>query len=213
MTTTASVLLEKVLEFLSLTPHAHEWNEQSLINNPPRLIRLQQIKTLFKALNIAPVQSHEEYSVCYHNSTEFKLKTRPVNQIQFFLDGRFISNKELSAYKMVTPTIIQYSRFKKEPINISDVIELFKLLISYRTSVYNLFNQNSGFLLASGNGFFAANHLIKESNNQLSNQIKTIDDLLVHIIDPAQRNFSAQELVDKFGFSLENLDDIDIEYL
>lgn len=42
-------LLDKVLEFIEMTPNSNEWNLQSLKSNLPRQIRFRQIEALLNA--------------------------------------------------------------------------------------------------------------------------------------------------------------------
>jgi hypothetical protein len=60
-------LLDKILEFVTMTPNEREWNYKSLNSNQPRQIRLKQINSLLKAFSLTSDKNiFEKASNCFN---------------------------------------------------------------------------------------------------------------------------------------------------
>lgn len=212
MNWTAADLLEKILEFNAMTPNQNEWSEKILNYNKPRLIRFQRIKALLLAFDVVQINSQKKNSLINifsrHNSL---IQDLTKSGILSFMSGEFIKTRDFSKYSNLISIIEQNSFSENKPIDIFDLERFYSHLIQYRISVYNVLSHNSGVLEASNKGFFAAINITGEANNNIKDQINIVDSLLVQIIDPESKELSEQELIDKYDFPKEDINEIDFE--
>jgi len=204
---TAIDLIEKIFEFEAMTPNQDEWVEQMLINNKPRLVRLQQLKSLLFAFGIIQFDSQK---VNFISKPNHQIQDLTKVGILSILNGDFIKTRELTSYEKPILYIEQNS-FTKEPVDIYELKSFYCNLMRYRIYIYNVFKWNSSVLEATSVGFHAAHILAKEINNKIGKDIKGVDDFIIQIISPQKKEFSEQELIDNYNFPKDDLLDIDIE--
>jgi len=210
MKLTAIDLIEKILEFKAMTPNQDEWVEHMLINNKPRLVRLQQLKSLLFAFGIIQLDSQKKNSfVNSISKPNYQIQDLTKVGILSVLNGDFIKKRELSSYEKPISYIEQNS-FKKEPVDIYQLESFYYFLMQYRINIYSVFKWKSNVLEASV-GFHAVNILTKEINNKISENIKVVDNFLIQIISHQEKEFSEQELIDNYNFPKDDLLEIDIE--
>ena len=94
-------LLNKVLEFIEMTPNSKEWVLTALLKNPPRYIRLQQIESLTKAFLSNDKKQGLSGKSNIHFDNECKLS------VQSFLCGDFIKKWVIKDYKCMIQLIEQ----------------------------------------------------------------------------------------------------------
>lgn len=212
MNWTAADLLEKILEFDAMTPNQNEWSEKTLNTNKPRLIRFQRIKALLIAFDIVQINSQNKNSTINF----FTQQNSPIQDLTkigvlSFMSGEFIKTRDFSKYISLISIIEQNSLSMKAPVEILDLERFYSYLMQYRISVYEVLSYNRRVLEASNKGFIAAIKFTGEVNNKIKEQIKMVDNLLVQFIDPERKILSEQELIDKYDFPKDDLDEIDFE--
>ena len=84
-------LIDKILEFVAMTPNESEWNYKSLSGNKPRLIRLKRINSLLKAFSLTTNKNIFEKASNYINPD---VKA----DIKSILSGDFIKNRNIEEY-------------------------------------------------------------------------------------------------------------------
>ena len=124
---TARDLLHLYLDLRGMVPDLQEWSEDSLSSNPPRLVRLKQLKALFRAFEIP------------WNPSDFR-------------EGSFIEPedprhvpllKRVASEVSEAPTLTLGSLGNQLP-------RLFSILLDYREDVDRALSFSDGFIEASG---------------------------------------------------------------
>lgn len=186
---TARTLLLRFLELEGLTPKLSDWNERTLAFNLPRLVRLQQLQALFRAFQIPwnpPAFTRGEFI-----QPESRKYDVPFSQL---------------AEKMPEGRSGPFAAERRQLPN------FFAILFDYRRRVNRLLMYGSGVLAASGLNMLAYRRAL-DLNDVIGQNIGIIDDLLVALISPDGATFSVDQLVRDYGYSEEDLDDLDIKYL
>lgn len=196
---TAQLLIEKILDFISLVPDHNDWKIEKLKNNPPRLIRFKQIEVLLQIF--APE---------IYNQNDIKLS------IESTINGQFLLHRPEHIYtelfdEMET-TIRRYKpKLKKsEPWQNRLLQDNFDHLMRYMIELNRISNYNSGVLVLSYPHFYA--YLLSE---ETSTNIDTqkITSFLGTAIDPQQRLFNSSTLIKDFNYPSEDLTEIDLEWM
>ena len=187
----AKELLCGFLELRSLAPDMTKWTEAGFADNPPRLYRLQRLKSLFKAFKIAW-------------------------DTQSFINGGFINHKN-AKYKLLwqeldsaLPSIPAGYPFHKSTAD--ELPNCFEILLSYRERVESVLVFSDGTLAASGL-FKYAHRKIKSINRGIAKIIASIDDLLSSFISPEGRTFTIDKLVKDYGYPDVDLNTIDMDFM
>jgi len=179
-------LLYAFIELRAYTPDFDKWNASSLRSNPPRLIRLQRLQALFRAL---------------------KINWNPSG----FIKGEFI-NENLEMYKNFNRDIFEglMSFTETSPtLSYEDLPWIFENLYKYRIKVEQALSIHNG-LLCIGEllSYFAIEHL----NTSIKLVIEPLDELLILLINPSVFICTEEQLVYNFGFPLDDLNQIDIDH-
>jgi hypothetical protein len=154
-------LLHRFLDLRSLTPHLGDWSEERLAGNPPRLVRLRRLMTLFRTFGIDwdPAQ---------------------------FTEGKFIDPKSPRYARLLEHLAAQKaaSMARRGLRSLSyDLPECFSILLRYREHVETALAFSRGVLEASG--LYAYAHAkVEELNRVIRNNVAIIDDILVALICP-----------------------------
>ncbi|HOZ14252.1 MAG TPA: hypothetical protein PK784_05650 [Tenuifilaceae bacterium] len=200
---TAIDLLEKVLEFTTMTPNPNSWNFDSLKSNPPRLIRFQQIDSLMKAF------------FTYENSHSGTSKL----SIESFLEGDFILERDLSDYEETIQFIKDFLKEETHDISETSRIDLDELefiysrLLSFKKQLLKITNFNSDVVEASSISARFSYLLTGSISKSISEKPTKLDEILELLINPNGLSFTLEELISKYDFPTEDLIDIDIEYM
>jgi hypothetical protein len=196
---TAHVLLNKVFEFTAMTPDESEWSLELQKDNPPRLIRLQQIEAL---LNI--------YLRELKNNITLK------DKINYLLKGSFIQQRNIMSYQdCVTEmdNLIVQSGYKAPKVKDWDLYHLqenYLEVISYKKQLYQLLNTNDGVMEMSYHHSYSV--LLKDTINATINT-KPIDEFLALVIDPKKSAFRKNELIRQFDYPVEDVYEVDIDWM
>ncbi len=190
--TTAYRLLDRFLE-LNRRLDMKYWSEKEISENPPLLYRLQQLMALFKAI---------------------EMDWNP----EAFIEGAFFNpnNPEYQQIyqEMLTNSPKDFQGYMGRRIRESDIHGLpycFKSFLKYRIAIDEILSFSSGVYAASGLFLYA--HLkVRDINAIIKDNISTIDEILVKLIDPQLRKISDRTLIKRYGYPNVNLADIDFEY-
>jgi hypothetical protein len=173
-------IINKLTEFISLTPNPDDWFLDKLKSNPPRSILLQQIFALMNAFEIEQ------------------------NQLQMFIAGDFPKESKLEDYPKLYCFVKEYMKDSNEllftKLQHYMISEMFSQLFAYKRQLQELLNFNSGYIHASGLIRFAI-----QLTNATSHSINTndLDNVLESIINPRALSFTEEELITKYQFPSE----------
>lgn len=210
---TAHLLLQKVLEFMVMTPDDVNWYYDNLRHNKPREVRYRQIEALMKAFlldddgqDLAKI-IYSPYAGEHHSI------------IRSFLGGNFIRVRDVQLYAKEWQYIMEYAtertgkRLKEHELSNQLVAYQFYDLMGYRRKLYEVMAFPSVRRIAAEVASFQYNILITETiNKNLEGKDKELDEALCRLIDPKQRSYSMDELVTRFNYPTENLSEIDSEF-
>lgn len=192
-------LLEKVLEFKAMTPDKEHWNEQTLRNNPPRLIRFRQIQSLAQAFLIKGLDGQ--------------------HTIQSILTGDFIKDRTVTDYAEVFALIEEVVREKEgETSKYSSTSTTllgmpYQQLINYKQHLLEILEFNSGWLEAGSIHARFSIYLTDSITKNLAGKYDQLDKALELFINPGKLSFTRAELIAQYNFPFDNLHDIDMEYM
>ena len=198
---TAIDLLDKVLEFTSMSPDSRSWNLDALQSNPPRLIRFLQIDSLLKAF--------------------FFLGNNPSGisriSLESFLEGDFILDSDLSDYEETIQFIKNFMREETHDTSETSRIDLDELefiysrLLSFKKQLRKITNFNSDVVEASSISARFSYLLTSSVSKSIAEKPTKLDKTLEILINPKGLTFSAEELISKYHYPTEDLIDIDID--
>jgi len=184
----ASQLFCLFKELLFLIPDFEEWNYNCLKSIPPRLIRLQRLQALFRALRI---------------------NWNPAG----FPKGEFITNN-LEMYKdydsKIFDDLITFSG-SKPAFSYEYFPIIFEKLFEYRIKVEKPLIFNKG-LLAIGDSTTYSYFAISNLNISIKQVIAPLDKLLILLIDPVGYEYEEEELIKYFDYPTDDLKQIDVDW-
>lgn len=201
-------LLDKILEFVAMTPNEKEWNYKSLSNNKPRQIRLQQINSLLKAFSLTSDKTLFEKTTNYLNpDLRFDIKS--------ILNGDFIKNKDIEDFGDLIKFAKQFLHEKNhsydQPIRMHELSFIYPKMVDYKIKLSEIISFNSGWIEASST--FSIFHILLTNSisSNLNNKFQNLDNVIELFINPNRQTFSEKELIDKFGFPKEDLHQVDMD--
>ena len=191
-------LIDKILEFISMTPNSVDWNFEKLNNFPSKLIRLKQINVL---LNIFIPE----------NIYLDDLKTN----IENVVNGTFIKSRNIKLYetvfKQMDNEIITKLEYRPEKIrewSNYDLLRNYSEIIRYKQILNELLDFNNGILEISYPYFYS---VIMTTDTSKKLNSKNIDNFLNLVIDPSNRIFSKTKLTKEYNYPKKDVYDIDFE--
>jgi hypothetical protein len=202
-------LLEKILEFVEMTPNPNDWNLAKLSSNPPRKIRFRQIESLITAF----FRSDENQNIFYKILSSFDNKKN--TNIQSILSGEFIKLKTIDNYKTTIEFIknqINNLNTEKE-ITVEELVFIYSRLTEYKKKLRALVTFNSNWLMVGSIPASFTIHITDSISNNLTNKYKDLDKALELIINPNELIFTKEQLIRRFNYPIDNLVDVDYEYM
>lgn len=195
----ATDLVEKLLEFTSMTPDSKQWKVSALKSNPPRLFRFKQIKSMIVAF------------------TEDEINKKKNKCIQSFMKGDFINNRKVKDYSKLLQLIKEANNplidKRIEEVDIYSIKRIFQQLMSFEKLLFEIQNFNVGWIMnSSAEGIFMIDLTNKVAQNIITSS-KEIDDILELIINPHGLSFNEFELKNLYLYPSEDLDEIDFYFL
>ena len=210
---TAIDLLDKVLEFIAMTPDKSQWSVTALKSNPPRQIRLKQIESLLNAFFTI-----DSKTSLIDNVKSF-LSAKPKPSIQSFLSGEFIRQRETSDYAQTIKFIKDFVKTSNsnldetKEIRIEELVFIFPKLVDYKRQLRSILTFNSGWLEASSTASQFSIHLTNSISKNLVDKYDNLDKSLELFINPQGLTFTEDELISRFNYPTENLNDIDFDFM
>lgn len=201
-------LLDKILEFVAMTPNENDWNYKSLKNNKPRQIRLQQINSLLKAFTLI-----ENKNIFEKTSNYFNLDLRL--EIKSILNGDFIKTRELEEFNELIHFAKQFlqksNHSSDKPVRLYELSFIYPKLIDYKIKLREIITFNSGWLEAGG--AFAIFHifLTDSISANLNGKFSDLDQALELFINPKKLVFTEKELIEKYNFPTDDLHELDMD--
>jgi hypothetical protein len=201
-------LLNKILEFIEMTPNEKEWNNKSLSTNKPRQIRLQQIHSLLKAFSLMGNKNLFEKTTNYFNPD---LRS----EINSILNGDFIKNKEIEDFCELINFAKQFLQENNhdfdESIKLNELSFIYPKLIDFKIKLREIIGFNSGWLETSATFSLFHIFLTNAISSNLNNKYSDLDHVLELFINPSGKYFSENELIEKFGFPTDDLYQIEMD--
>ncbi len=201
---TAIELLEKVFEFIAMTPEEKDWNIKKLQSNKPRQVRLQQIEALLFAFGLFEDNEGKGMSAS---------KSSVGNALNSLLYGDFINTLKEQHIEEIDHYVTKHFNdpyFDRE-LSKGELRFIYQYMIKYRKQVYTMLRFNSGRLEAGGKMVQYAIRLTSTITDNLNGKTEELDKLLDLIINPNQLSFTEQELIERFQYPDADLIDIDLD--
>ncbi|MDR2710592.1 MAG: hypothetical protein LBB65_04595 [Burkholderiales bacterium] len=187
---TARSLLLGFLDLRSLSPDFGEWTEKEFSDNPPRLLRLRQLKAMFRA---------------------FDLPWKPSS----FTSGAFIRLEHPRYAPLLSRLKAEYEEMfpdaPSERIESRELPMFFEILFDYRMSLNESLSFPANFLEASELSLLAVRKTMA-LNKVIRSKVVAVEKLLAELICPEGTSFSVRQLVRDYDYPDVDLIDIDIEW-
>ncbi len=191
-------LIEKVIDFVLLTPNPSDWTFEKQNNNPPRLIRLHQIDFL---------------SNLFFSSNEFSDNVK--SNVKSIISGEFIMKRQIDIYrntllKMDEVIKKKYPGDKRNIWTIDEIQYNYFRLFEYKLELTKLKKFNSGIIEISYPYLYSvtvANKISEKINS------KSIDLFLGEIINPENKIYQKDKLNEKNKVLNVDLDEVDFEWM
>lgn len=206
-------MLDEIFEFTEMTPNSIEWNLKSLKANPPRQIRLRRIESLLTAfcsidINESLLSKAKSIFFDHHKIT-----------IASFLQGDFIKARSIDEYSEVIKFIKDFVKTKvgdvdrKREIRIEELVFIFPFLINFKKQIRSLLTFNSGWLEAGSDVALFSIYLTDSISEKLAGNYSELDYFIELFINPKRLIFTKEEMIDKYNFPKEDLNDVDSDFM
>lgn len=206
-TITAINMVEKVFEFISLTPDSSNWNLPDLKSNPPRLLRLKKIASLFNAY--------------FENERFLELIDGDDYEsiIECFFEGKFVLHRDMKDYEEVKQLVFEIVEVNRKYISsnrkfqLFDLEEIFSVLIEYKQKLSALLNFNNRWMEAADISSNFTIVLANTINKNLEGKYDNLDKTLELLINPKGLTFTLEELIANYNYPTEKLDEVDMDFI
>jgi hypothetical protein len=198
---TGITLIDKVLEFTSKTNEESEWTFEKQKDNPPRLIRLQQIDILLKVF-LSDIYKPDSFKFNIGNilSGNFILKRTTTDYSNLFI------KMDESIAKSDNKNFVQSHVW-----TLNDLESNYHILINYKRNVDFFINSYWSGCLEISYPLFYALHETSEVAKKI--EFKSINEFLGLVIDPLGQIFSKQQLINDMSYPSEDIYDIDLDWI
>ena len=185
---TARDLLHLYLDLRGMVPDLKEWSEDALNSNPPRLVRLKQLKALFRAFKI------------------------PWN-LSDFCEGSFIEAEDPRHVPLLKRAAAEVSEGRTlNPESLGNQLPtLFSILLAYREGVASSLSFSGGVMEASGL-YYYAHRKVAQLNQVIGQHVHIVEDILVDLVSPEAAAFTLGVLVRDYGYPEDDLFQIDGDF-
>jgi hypothetical protein len=188
----AKDIVKVYTELKDLTPDVNEWTESALQDSKPRLIRLNQLIALKKAFKING--SWEEFE-----------------------RGNFVDRFPIESYNLLKQNIKSFKNSSSwnsqnfDHFCYRDLQVIFRLFLEFVVIENTLKNHISEYSMTYSLGQnYGYEHAKSYFSGRTAKKIQNMINDLAIIIDPLQRVFSEEELINKYNYPYADLEDIDI---
>jgi hypothetical protein len=125
-----------------------------------------------------------------------------------FAEGSFLAKKELSAYPRATQALREAPEDARGFGNTDGLSRLFWWLLIYRTDAERLLRINSGWLSASHAGILAALRMTTDANEGVEAALEDLEAVLMELIEPSGKQLTERELIERWGWPQEDLEQL-----
>ena len=195
----AITLLDVLIEFEEMTYETEEWSFEAQKNNPPRLIRLQQIDVMLK--KFIPDLSES-----------FSIKKKMVCVLQ----GTFIDERKNELYTnvfgqmddlLIRHKSKRHSYFQWITYHLKSN---YLWILEYKRAIRKMKNYTWGNLEISY-PYMYSNLLIASISKQIDSS--EVDQFLASVIDPFNQVFTKSSLIKKDGYPSADINEVDKEWV
>uniref|UniRef100_UPI00404B5C1C hypothetical protein n=1 Tax=Flavobacterium sp. TaxID=239 RepID=UPI00404B5C1C len=198
-------LVDKILEFIKMTPDYKQTTFNSLKGNQPRLIRLKQIDSLISAF-IPEIQNESMTSRLKGFFSSRKI------DLDIILSGDFLENRNIEDYsEFINHVKYEIQNFGSDEIDFTDLKNVFTAFVTYKKHIKQILEFNAGWLSVSRKTSMFTIRVTDSISSNLVGKYDKIDKALEILINPKKKSFTEIELISKFNFPKENLEEIDLE--
>ncbi|MFN8257340.1 MAG: hypothetical protein U0W24_16720 [Bacteroidales bacterium] len=195
----ALTLIEKVIDFQSMTPDSQKWELEDFEHNPPRLVRLKQISALLQL-----------YLPEIYTGVDLKL------DILKMTNGDFIFKRDFQVYREV---VLDMEQLTKSSMNFLEEIDRwdsshlqfhFERLFDLKKQIEHLKSFNSDIMECSYQYYYSyllSKKIIKPIDSG------PVDVFLQKVIDPEGKVYLKEELIHNNKYPPDDLIDIDIDWM
>jgi hypothetical protein len=204
-------LLEKIFEFREMTPDSKMWTISALQGNQPRQIRLKKINSLISAF------FQEATNDNFLEKAKQLFTQTNSESIHTILSGEFLKGKKINEYleliELIKTTVNRYEKLENEEreIHILKLVMPYQQLIKYKQELRKLLTFNSGWYEASSVTSRFSIYLTNSISQNLKDKYSELDNALELFINPKHLSFSEEELISKYNFPKESINDVDME--
>lgn len=195
---TAITLLDKALEFESMTSDRTAWKHEKLKDDQPRFVRLQQIIVLLKLFT---PETFNDQNIA--------------SSVDNLFNGDFIYQRDITIYADLFKTMDEEITSAKHFLNQQNewdeslLQHNFSDLIDFKRKVNEVLEHNDGIMEASYPYLYSI-MLTSEISKKLN--IKKMDKFLSLVIDPHKNCYEKDRLIREFNYPEDDVYDLDLEY-
>jgi len=195
---TGLALIDKALEFESMTSDKSEWTLKKIKDNPPRFVRWQQLEVLLK-----------------YFTPELFHSGNIASGLENLLNGQFILLRDANKYENIFTNMDRvitsiHPIVKRNKWTLEELKYNYINLLRYKRSINNIINWHSGILEISYPYLYAVEMTERFSKSM---DTKHIDEFLSLVVDPFGRTVSKNELISDFNYPKENPYNIDLDWI
>lgn len=192
-------------------------------------LRLKRLNAFLKALGLSKENINPLVKMMYFVSGESKKLSRAkklsrISSLAYFEQGEFLYDREITVnheliqniFKLANekvPSIYESRRERyKTTQGIFSIAWLFRDLLDFRIKIYQVSMPWGGF----DEGFNLALFYGKAHQDKLTRLIREntneIDQILCLIIDPLKKEITEEDLINKYNYPSDNLEDLDRKF-
>jgi hypothetical protein len=204
---TAIDLLEKAIVFENLTPNPALWKEGLLKENPPRLVRLQQINALASAIFSGQPRNF------LNKAKSLFLPVRPPS-VRKLLSGAFLKDRDIDSYEEVIVLIKELVKEKEGElgeigIKHANLLDVYQRLLTYKKQLVLLQHFNTYETLKNAVGWRFSVYLTDSVSASIKENSGPLDRVLGLLLDPYSASFTAEELQLTYKYPTEDIREVD----
>lgn len=214
---TAKDLLLKILEY------RHDWAAPDRVQALPATLRFAQLSALQQALGLTKQHVNLLVRVRYRlggQRTELD-RAQYLNRLtnfEYVVGGEFIRDRPAEAYQELAAQARARVREAyphppedrmARPVELS---WLFNYLLNYRQQLYAVSQPERGMLEGFAVGLLYGQEIVNTVKTAILQHTAEIDEVLSRILDPSQRDISADQLVQEYGYPSADFDAIDLAW-
>ena len=189
----AKLLIDDYLELKELIKNIENWKEEKIKDNPPRYFRLLRLNACLKALGIQ-FESWKEFEKGYFKADD----SSKIDRIKLFNLMSSLTKNGISQFSILADEM--------------DYNYYMYMALSMRRNIYQ-FNALQNTVLTASENYVVPLLVTDAILDDLNKYSKTLDELLIQILNPKNVSFSFKEMIEKFDFPDIDLEKIDLDWI